>query len=182
MNKLRGTRMLAPSRLVLVLSLTLLSQSSLAACSKSKPEHVAPTVDASELQRRAEDARRSLKALEPAFAPLSAKLRALHEEFDPLPPGLEGFGETRSRFYTLSIAVGAMTAKPAWLSGRIDAAVKAKDLAELSAISKEIDETHAQLRQAEERAAELSQQVQPFKNAALRRMEELQARGKTSCE
>lgn len=175
--------MLAPSRLVLVLSLTLLSQSSLAACSKSKPEHVAPTVSAAELQRRAEEARRSLKAVEPAFAPLIAKLSALHQEFDPLPPALEGFGETRSRFYALSITVGAMTAKPSWLSGRIDAAFKARDLAELSAITREIEETHSQVRHAEVRAAELSQQVQPFKNAALRKMEELQARGKTSsCE
>ncbi|RYZ02723.1 MAG: hypothetical protein EOO73_30645 [Myxococcales bacterium] len=177
--------MLAESRLKkLTLLLAFVSAGSLGACRKDEASSGKPATVASsaEVQRRAEAARRALETLRPAFASLNQKLGALHHEFDPLPPGLPDFGETRSRFYTLSVALGAMTAKPSWLAGRIDAAVAARDAAELSAISKEIADTQAQLRQAEARAAELLQQVQPFKRAAAEKAEELQAFGKTKCE
>jgi hypothetical protein len=169
---------------LLAISLALLSTSALVSCRKDKTESDQATAlaDPARVQRRAGEVRQSLKTLEPAFAALNQKLGALHREFDPLPPGLPDFGETRSRFYTLSIALGAMSAKPSWLAGRIEAAVMARDLAELSAISKEITETQAQLQQADARAAELLVQVQPFKKAATEKAEELQAFGKTKCE
>jgi hypothetical protein len=164
--------------------LALLSACAVVACRKDKTETAPPTAlaDPTQVHGRANEARQSLKALDPAFAGLSQKLSALHREFDPLPPGLPNFGETRSRFYALSVALGALTAKPSWLSGRIESAVEARDLAELSAISREIMETQTQLQQADVRAAELLLQVQPFKKAAAEKAEELQAFGKTKCE
>ena len=177
--------MLSQSRLhLLPLLLVLLSTGSLTGCRKEKAEPPRPALalSAEEAKRSAEGARQSLEDLKPAFAALSEKLAALHREFDPLPPGLPGFGETRSRFYSLSIALGALSAKPSWLSGRIDAAAKSRDGAELTAIAKEITDTQVQVREAEGALGKLREQVAPFKDEAAIRMEALQARGKTTCE
>lgn len=154
------------------------------ACRKEKTESapVIATVSAAQAQQSAAAARKSLDALVPAFSALNEKLGALHREYDPLPPGLPGFGETRSRFYAFSVALGAMSSKPAWLTGRLDAAAKARDGAELAAIEKDIAETRAQLEKADERAAQLLQEVKPFKDEAAIRFERAQALGKASCE
>ncbi len=177
--------MLAEPRLkMLPILLALLSTSALVACRKDKPEKASPVVVASpeEVQRGATTARQALEALEPALTALNQKLTGLHKEFDPLPPGLPGFGETRSRFYSMSIALGSLSAKLPWLSRRIDAAVNARDRAELDAISKDIAETQGQVRQADGVAAQLLEQVQPFKKAAEEKAEEMQAFGKNSCD
>lgn len=177
--------MLTQPRLnLLPLLLALLSTTSLTACRKEKTEPASAVVLVSpeEAKRSAEAARKSLDELQPAFAALKDELTGLHQEFDPLPPGLPGFGETRSKFYSLSIALGALSAKPAWLSGRIDAAAQSRSRVELEAIAKDITDTQAQVRQAGGALGQLRQQVKPFHDEAAIRMEALQARGKTTCE
>lgn len=173
----------SPSTLLTAL-LLLGASGSVAACAKGSTEKATKEVAVSdaELQQSAAAARQALDALKPAFSAQSAKIAALHREFDPLPPGLPGFGETRSQFYTTSIAWGALSAKLPWLSSRIDAAVQARSRAELGEVSKEIAETQAQLRRVDEITAELLRRVQPFKKQAAEKLEEQQALGKNSCE
>lgn len=113
---------------------------------------------------------------------LNGKLTALHAEFDPLPPGLPGFGETRARFYAVSIGLGTLGSKLPWLSSRVDAAIASGSGAELQAVVEDVAQTQAQAREAERATAELLQQVQPFKQRAAERMDQLQAFGQTTCQ
>jgi hypothetical protein len=145
---------------------------------QAKPERPSPA----ELERKATAARQALNGLKPLLDAQHARFSALHREFDPLPPGLPGFGDTRGAFYAADEGLGMLSSALPWLSGRIDAAVKAGDLAQLKELSSEIDDKYAQVREVERLGTELSERVQPFKREALIKLEALQALGKTTCE
>lgn len=135
-----------------------------------------------ELQRSADAAKQALAGIEPKLSELRAKFAALHREFDPLPPGLPGFGETRGRFYATAIGFGTLSAKLPWLSGRIDSALKSGNRAELEAIAQDTAHLRDEIAQVGRIAGELSHQVQPFKKLAADKTEEFLATGKSSCE
>jgi hypothetical protein len=109
---------------------------------------------------------------------LNGKFAALHKEFDALPPDLPEFGETRAKFYSASVSLGTLGSKLPWLGERIDAAAKAANRTELSAITKDIAATSDQIRQIDKVSLELLHQVLPFKKAAAERKEA----GKNACE
>jgi hypothetical protein len=163
--------------------LLLLATSSLPACRKGSAEKASKaTASRAELTQRADAARRALEELKAPLGALNVTFTSLHEQFDPLPPGLPGFGETRAKFYATAEGLGMMRAKVPWLSGRIDAAVKSGNQAELEEISQDIAHTHEEIRQVDQLALELLHQVQPFKKLAADKADELQVLCMMSCE
>lgn len=174
MAKSRSRWRVAPS------SFLLLAAASLAACHKdkaAKPNKAAVT-DPAQLQRSAAQAKQALEGLKPQLSALNATVAELHQQYDPLPPGLPGFGETRGKFYATAEGLGMMNASLPWLSGRIDAAVKSGDGAELAAVAKDITLKYDEVRQVDRITLELRQEVRPFKN----KVEDFQLSGKSSCE
>lgn len=156
----------------------LLLLGALGACRK-EPKPVPLT--ATEVEQRTQTARHELEELRPQFAALREKFTALHREFDPLPPGLPSFGETRGKFYATDIGLGTLSAKLPWLEGRIQMANASKSAAEFREISREIAHTKDELRQVDLIALELTHEVQPFKHATEEKLQ-LQAIGKNTCE
>jgi hypothetical protein len=154
--------------------------SALVACHKDQPRKAKAVVvkNAAELERDAHAARQALAGLKPLVEALNGKLAALRQQFDPLPPGLPGFGETRARFYATAEGIGRMNAKLPWLSGRIDAALKAGDRAELGEITKDIAHSYDEVQNVERIATELGRDVEPFKRV----VEDAWVAGKSSCE
>lgn len=154
---------------------------SLVACRKDPPPKPKPVVvkkSPAELKQLADSANQALEGLKPVLAGLGDKFKALHEQFDPLPLDLPDFGLTRSKFYSADEGVGRMNAKISWLTGQIDAAVKAGDGAELEELSKSIASTYAEVPQVEQIYMELVHEVLPFTRIAA----ELEARRKAMCE
>lgn len=131
-----------------------------------------------EIKREVASARQALADLKPPLDALNAKMVALHRQFDPLSPGLIGFGDVRAKFYATAEGLGRMSAKESWLAGRIDAAANTGDRAELADISKNIAHTYDEMRTVDRLMSESQQEVQPF----TKMKDELQALGKSSCE
>jgi hypothetical protein len=156
--------------------------SSLVACHKKSPEKVVakPMVKRSpeEIKRGADAARQSVEGLKAPMSDLTARFLALHKQYDPLPPALPGFFETRQKFYAAAEGLGMMTAKVPWFSGRIDEAVKAQDGAELDQISKEIAHTYDEIKVVDRVSMELLHEILPFTKKAV----DAQADGKNKCE
>lgn len=151
----------------------------LVACHRDPPQKAKAVVkNPAQLQRDAQSARQALAGLEPLMEALNGKITALRQQFDPLPPGLPGFGETRGRFYATVEGVGRMNAKVPWLSGRIDADLKVGDSADLAEVAKDIAHTYDEVRLVEQIAADLRQEVEPFKHV----VEDAVVTGKASCE
>jgi hypothetical protein len=150
------------------------------ACHENEPHKakVAVVKNAAELERDANAARQALAGLTPLVHALNGNIAALRQQFDPLPPGLPGFGETRARFYATAEGIGRMNAKLSWLSGRIDAALKAGDSAELGEISKDIAHSYDEVKMVERIVTELGRDVEPFKHV----VEDALVTGKSSCE
>jgi hypothetical protein len=161
--------------------MVLATSGSLVACRKDapqKPKTVVVKKSPAELKQLADSARQSLEGLKPLLAGLSSKFAALHEKFDPLPPDLPDFGATRGKFNSADEGLGRMNAKIPWLSGQLDAAVKAGDGAELEEISKSIANTYSELPQVEQIFTELLHEVMPFTRLADR----IEANRKAACE
>ena len=144
-----------------------LAASPLVGCRKDKPQDKGAQATVkktpAELKQLADSAKQSLEGLTAPVAGLRTRIAELHKEFDPLPPGLPGFGETRSEFYTTAEGVGMMSQKLLWLAQRLDAAVKASDGAELEAVSKDIEKTYTEVKTADQLMIALVHKVQPFK-------------------
>lgn len=167
----------------LPLLLMVLASSSLGGCHKEKAAKVTRMrADPAEMKRLADDARQSLKGLATPLSTLRARYAELQQQFDPLPPGLPSFGETRATFYSAAIGVGTLSAKAPWLAGRIEAAVQAGDRAALVEVAKDIAHTQEEIQHAERVARELSQRVGPFQKLALERADEFRLTGKATCE
>jgi len=155
---------------VLMLSVAL---AGLGACQKpapqkasDKPKAVVVKKSPAELRQLADSAGQSLEGLKPRLAELTEKYRALHVLFDPLPPDMPDFGPTREKFNGADEGVGRMNAKVAWLTGRIDAAIKAGDQAELEELSQSIANTYQDVPVASKIAIELIHEVAPFTRLA----------------
>jgi hypothetical protein len=178
MNRIEGGRVLR-LRMAQVLLLSC-AVGPLGACHKDQPQKAKVVVvkNSAELKRDTETARRALAGLKPLVEALNGKVATLRRQFDPLPPGLPGFGETRGRFYAVAEGVGRMNAKVSWLSGRIDAALKAGDSAELGEVAKDIAHAYAEVRQVDQIVADLGRDVEPFKHV----VEDALVTGKASCE
>lgn len=176
--------MLFASRLRLAQGLMILvAGSSLAACHKKdppppKPEPVVVKMSPEEIKKLADSANQSLEGLKPLLASLNAKFDSLHKQFDPLPPDLPEFGETRSRFYAGDEGLGRMNAKLPWLSGQLDSAVKSGDGARLQELSKSIARTYDDVKEVDQLALELLHEVMPFTRMA----ENYAANMKAMCE
>jgi hypothetical protein len=145
---------------------------------KPKPQPANPI----ELKRQADVARQALDGLKPLLAAQNAKFAELHREFDPLPPGLPGFGETRGTFYAVDEGLGRLNTKLTLLSGRIDTAVQVGDVTELERVSQDIARTSVDIQKVDRLGLELAEQVRPFQQEAAIKLERLQALGKTTCE
>jgi hypothetical protein len=156
------------SGLVPLLTLAL-AATGLSACNRSKPQEKSTTAavkkSPAELKQLADTAKEGLNGLEGPLTSLQERITELHKEFDPLPPGLIGFGETRSEFYSLSEGVGTLQAKVRWLSGRLDSATKAGDATELEQLTKDIGKTYDEVAEAARMSIALVHKVQPFKTA-----------------
>lgn len=173
--------MLLKSRWPLAPLLLLLAAGSLAACHKDAPakaKQAARKTNPAELKRTADAAKQSLEGLKPLLGALNATLVELHRQYDPLPPGLPGFGETRGKFYATAEGLGMMNASLPWLASRIDSAVKSGDGAELDAIAKDITQKYDEVRHVDRITLELREEVRPFKD----KVEDSLANGKSSCE
>lgn len=156
---------------------------SLVACHKKTPEKPKPDVTVvkkspAELKQLADTATQSLEGLKPQLAGLNARFVALHEKFDPLPSDLPDFGETRGKFNAVDEGLGRMNAKVPWLTGQIDAAVKAGDGAELEELNKSIANSYSEVQEVDKLATELLHEVMPFTRIAA----EVEARRKAQCE
>lgn len=140
----------------------------LAACkskSQDKSSKAAVKKSPAELKKLSDSAKKSLDGLTAPVDALRARIAELHKEFDPLPPGLPGFGETRSEFYTTAEGVGMMHAKLTWLAGRLDTATKTGNGDELEEVSKDITKTYDEVATADRITVGLIHKVQPFKTA-----------------
>src|SRR6186713_931046 len=117
--------------------LALLVAGSLLGCRKetATKAHKPAVTNPAELQRSAAQAKQALEGLKPQLSALNTTLAELHQQYDPLPAGLPGFGETRGKFYATAEGLGMMNASLPWLSERIDAAVKSGDGEALAAIA-----------------------------------------------
>jgi hypothetical protein len=182
---IKGGRVLLASRLRILKGLMMVAAgASLIACHKDapkkEPEKPAPVVvkkSPEEIKQLAASATESLENLKPLLAGLSEKYKSLHTLFDPLPPDLPDFEPTREKFNGADEGVGRMNAKVGWLTGRIDAAVKAGDGAELEEIPKSIDSTRNDVSEALKVYMELIHEVMPFTRAA----EEYEANKRALC-
>lgn len=175
----RGAARWKSQRGVIPLALLLLASASPLACrgeSTSKARKAVATNPA-ELERSAAGARRALNELKPRLGALNAALAELHRQYDPLPPGLPGFGETRAKFYATAEGIGMMNASMPWLASRIDSAMKSGDGAELTAIARDISQKQDEMRQAERINLELAHEVLPFEH----QVEDF-VLGKSTCE
>jgi hypothetical protein len=160
-----------------------LTASALAACHEERAAKTTKSpANPAEIKRLADSARQGLEGLGPPLDALNGQYAALQQRFDPLPPGLPGFGDTRAKFYSAAIGVGTLGSKLPWLTKRIDAAVKAGDRAELEAISKDIAHTHEEMRQADRIALELLPRVQTFAKLAEEKADDFRLTGKSTCE
>lgn len=174
--------MFAGSRIRMFSLVTLLAVGSLSACSKKANSEVASSA---EIKRKAEAARKSLDELKAPLGELDKTFANLRRQFDALPPDLPGYGDTRGKFYAASIRQGTMSSSVLWLSGRIDAAVKSQNGAELQAVAKDIERTSGGIRDANKAASDLRLEVQPFEKKyeeLKREAEALRAAGKNSCD
>jgi len=157
---------------------------SLVACHKEarqKPEPAPAAVikkSPEELKKLADSARESLEGLKPSLAALNDKFKALHAQFDPLPPDLPDFEATRGKFNSADEGLGRMNSKLPWLSGQLDAAVKAGNGAELEEISKSIQSTYDDIPQVNQVAMELLHEVRPF----IRMAEQRQGNQSAACD
>ena len=180
--RFEGELSLAASRLKQVSFWLLLGVGALGACHKKSEElpqkPAVAKADPAAVKASADKNRQSLEGLKPLFNALSDKFVALHKEFDPLPPDLPDFAETRGKFNGADEGLGRMAAKVPYLAGRIDIAQKSGDLAELQDISKDIERSYAEIPEVDKIALELVHQVQPFKRMA----EEVRAHEKAVCE
>jgi hypothetical protein len=154
------------------------------ACHKDAPKNDAekpkPAVvkrSPEEIKQLAESATQSLEGLKPQLANLGEKYKALHVMFDPLPPDMPDFSPIRDKFNGADEGVGRMNAKVAWLTDRIDAAVKAGDGAELEEIKQSITNTYNDVPEASKVALELIHEVMPFTRLA----EEYEANKRAMC-
>ena len=174
--------MLSGSRLRVLQGLLMFATASLlVACHKEKPKP-APAVlvkkSPEELKKLADSARESLEGLKPSLSALNDKFKALHAQFDPLPPDLPDFEATRGKFNSADEGLGRVNAKIPWLSSKLQAAIKAEDSAELEEISKSIANSYGDIPQINQVAMELLHEVRPFIKLA----EQLEANRKASCE
>ncbi len=174
--------MFTASRLRILKGLMILvAGSSLVACHKNEPEKPKPVVvkkSPAEIKQLADSATEKLEGLKPLLAALNTKFASLHQQYDTLPTDLPDFGETRAKFYAADEGVGRMNAKIPWLTGQIDAAVKAGDGAELEEISKSIARTYDDVPEADHVALELLHEVMPFTRLA----ETYEASKKAMCD
>lgn len=152
----------------------------LGACHKDQPQKAKVVVlkNPARLQRDAESAQQALAELKPLVETLNGKIATLRRQFDPLPPGLPGFGETRGRFYATAEGVGRMNAKLPWLASRIAAALETGDSTELGEVAKDIAHAYDEVRHVDRIVDDLSRDVEPFKHV----VEEALVTGKASCE
>jgi len=147
----------------------------LMACHKEAPQKPKPAPAAvikktpEELEKLGASAREALEGLKPSLGALNEKYKALHAEFDPLPPDLPDFEATRGKFNSADEGLGRMNAKIPWLSAQLDSAIKAGNAAELTEISKSIESSYADIPQANQVAMELLHEVRPFIKMAERR-------------
>ncbi len=83
------------SRLRIAPVLLLIIAGALGACHKDQPQKAKAVVvkNPAQLQRDAESAQQALAGLKPLVEALNGKIAELRRQFDPLPPGLPGFGE-----------------------------------------------------------------------------------------
>lgn len=166
--------MLLASRLRIVQGLMVIAAAaSLVACHKDapkkdaeKPKPVVVKKSPEEIKRLADAATQSLEGLKPQLANVTEKYKSLHVLFDPLPPDMPDFAPTREKFNGADEGVGRMNAKVGWLTGRIDAAVKAGDGAELEEISQSITNTYNDVPEASKIYLELVHEVMPFQRMA----------------
>ncbi|HYP76054.1 MAG TPA: hypothetical protein VER12_08870 [Polyangiaceae bacterium] len=182
-SAIKGGRVFLASRLRTLSGLILATGSLLAACHKQAPEKPRPAAvvvkkSPEELKKLADSATESLEGLKPSLTALNDKFKALHVQFDPLPPDLPDFEQTRGKFNSADEGLGRMNAKIPWLASKVDAAVKAGDGAELEDISKSIANTYADIPQVNQVAMELLHEVRPF----IKMAEQYEANKKASCE
>jgi len=153
----------------------------LVACRKDPPQKAAPVVvkkSPAELKQLADSAYQSLEGLKPKLEALTVQFRALHQKFDTLPPDMPDFEPTRGKFNSADEGLGRMNAKIPWITGKLDAAVKAGDGAELEEISKSIASTYDDVPQVNQVAMELIHEVAPF----VRMAEQYEANKKALCD
>lgn len=173
------------SRLRTLQGLTIVAAAAaLVACHKGapkpdpeKPKPVVVKRSPEEIKQLAASATESLEGLKPQLANLGEKYKALHVMFDPLPPDMPNFSPVRDKFNGADEGVGRMNAKVAYLTGRIDAAVKAGDGAELEEIKQSIANTYNDVPEASKVALELIHEVMPFTKLA----EEYEANRRDVC-
>lgn len=146
---------------------------SLSACHKDaqkkdaeKPKRALVKKSPEQLKQLADSATQSLEGLKPQLANLGEKYKALHVLFDPLPVDMPDFSPIREKFNGADEGVGRMNAKVAWLTGRIDEAVKDGDGAELEEIKQSIANTYNDVPEASKVALELIHEVMPFTQLA----------------
>lgn len=175
--------MLPASRLRLLQGLLILATAgSVVACHKNappeKPKPVLVKKSAAEIKQLTDSARQSLEGLKAPLAALNQRFADLRPKFDQLPSDLPDVDQTRAKFYSSDEGLGRMNAKLPWLSGRIDAALKSADGAELEEISRSIARTYDEIPQVDRIALELFHEVLPFQRMAA----EMEARKQAMCE
>jgi len=172
----------AASRLRILQGLMILAiGGSLVACHKDAPQKPKPLVvkkSPAELKQLADSSNEALEGLKPVLGALNDKFKALHQQFDPLPPDLPDFEATRGKFNSADEGLGRMNAKIPWITAKLAAAVKAEDGAALEEIAKSIASTYEDVPQVNQVAMELLHEVVPFTKMA----EQYEASKKAICD
>lgn len=174
--------MLARYRLRVALGLMfVLAGGSLTACHKNDPGQTKPVLikkTPAEVKAFTDSAKQSLDGLAPLLADKKAKFDALRPRFEALPQDLENFGPVRGKFFGAQEALGRMNSEIPWLQGRIDAALKAGDGAEMDDISKTIARAYDDMPSVDNVYVELVHELPPFERQAA----EVKAQGQAACE
>ena len=149
--------------------LILVAMGSASACRKEappKPKAVVVKKSPAEIKQLADAANQQLEGLKPLLAKQTENFKALHVHFDGMPRDMPGFEPVREKFSSADEGLGRMNAKVVWLTGRIDAAVKAGDAAELEEIQQSIASSYKEVPEVAQLSMELLHEVMPFTRMA----------------
>jgi chromosome segregation ATPase len=136
-----------------------LGAGSLAGCHKTAAGEV------SEAALNEASVKRSLDGLQSQLGQLEAKFAVLRKQVEAVSPDLPGLSQVRALFYSTEEARGITDVKVKLIANRLASASGSRRPEELRQISKDIAETHDEVRQIDELHASLSSRARALQRA-----------------
>jgi kynurenine formamidase len=112
--------------------------------------------------------KQSYDELKPQLVLLRTMFSGLRQRFEALPEDLPGLDETRAKLLSAEEVLGVTGGRVTWLSGELDSALQTGKNEPLQQISKQIADTSNEMRQLDRVGLELTHQLLPFEQMAIR--------------